>query len=126
MSVYYAVPGTFRGQKKEMDPLKLQLQMVVSWELNSGPLEEQPVLLTAEPSISPATTSSFRRGRRGAHTKRKWGWIQILQINGGGQENGIGSIGLTFLLFCWTYRSKCSAMMKRCLQKGRQLEQAFC
>ena len=23
------------------------------WELNSGPLEEQPVLLTAEPSLSP-------------------------------------------------------------------------
>ena len=23
------------------------------WELNSGPLEEQPVLLTAEPSLQP-------------------------------------------------------------------------
>ena len=23
------------------------------WELNSGPLEEQPVLLTAEPSFQP-------------------------------------------------------------------------
>jgi len=24
-----------------------------SWELNSGPLEEQPLLLTAEPSLHP-------------------------------------------------------------------------
>jgi len=27
--------------------------MLVYWELNSGPLEEQPVLLTAEPSLQP-------------------------------------------------------------------------
>jgi len=26
------------------------------WELNSGPLEEQPVLLTTEPSLSPKKT----------------------------------------------------------------------
>lgn len=29
------------------------------WELNSGPLEEQAVLLTAEPSLSPAPLSSL-------------------------------------------------------------------
>jgi hypothetical protein len=27
--------------------------MVVSWDLNFGPLEEQSVLLTAEPSLQP-------------------------------------------------------------------------
>ena len=42
------------------DPLELELQTVVSqsipsgcWELNSGPLEEQPMLLTTEPSLEP-------------------------------------------------------------------------
>jgi hypothetical protein len=38
------------------DPLELQLQAVVAcgcWELNLGSLEEQPILLTAEPSLSP-------------------------------------------------------------------------
>jgi hypothetical protein len=33
---------------------QIPLQMVVScWELNSSPLEEQSVLLTAEPSLQP-------------------------------------------------------------------------
>ena len=27
------------------------------WELNSGPLEEQPVLLTSDPSLQPTATS---------------------------------------------------------------------
>ena len=40
------------------DSLQLELQTSVSyhvddWELNPGPLEEQPVLLTAEPSLQP-------------------------------------------------------------------------
>jgi hypothetical protein len=29
------------------------------WELNSGPLEEQSVLLTAEPSLQPPTNTVF-------------------------------------------------------------------
>ena len=29
------------------------------WELNSGPLEEQPVLLTSEPSLQPLHTISI-------------------------------------------------------------------
>jgi hypothetical protein len=29
------------------------------WELNSGPLEEQSVLLTTEPSLQPSSSSSF-------------------------------------------------------------------
>jgi len=31
------------------------------WELNSGPLEEQSVLLTAEPSLQPLYTLFFRK-----------------------------------------------------------------
>lgn len=42
--------------QKVMDPLKLKLQMVVSYhvgasQVNPGPLEEYPVLLIAEPSL---------------------------------------------------------------------------
>ena len=31
------------------------------WELNSGPLEEQPVLLTTEPSLQPQKSVFFNR-----------------------------------------------------------------
>jgi hypothetical protein len=44
------------GQKRTTDPLKLNLQMVVSHHVdagNPGPLWEQPVLLTAELSLQP-------------------------------------------------------------------------
>ena len=48
--------GARRGQKRTWDPLELELQIVVSltygcWELNPGPLEEQPVLLTDDPLL---------------------------------------------------------------------------
>ena len=42
---------------------QISLQMVVStgfWELNSGPLEEQPILLTSEPSLQTASHILFR------------------------------------------------------------------
>ena len=46
--------GTHEGQKSTSDPLDLQLQIIVNcWELNLDPLEEQPVLLTVEPSLQP-------------------------------------------------------------------------
>jgi len=32
------------------------------WELNSGPLEEQTVLLTSEPSLQPDINKSLRSG----------------------------------------------------------------
>jgi hypothetical protein len=31
-----------------------ELKIVVSWELNLGPLEEQPMHLTSEPSLQPS------------------------------------------------------------------------
>ena len=42
------MPGAHGGQKKVSDPLELELKVVVSfyvgfWELNPGPLEEQPM-----------------------------------------------------------------------------------
>lgn len=52
----HAVPH--RGQKRALGPLGLELQMLVEltcrcWDLNLGPLEEQLVLLTVEPSLAP-------------------------------------------------------------------------
>jgi hypothetical protein len=50
---------------KVLDPLELKLQTVVSchvggcWEWNLGPLEEQPVLFTAEPSLQPNLPSHY-------------------------------------------------------------------
>jgi hypothetical protein len=49
------MPGTRRGQKRVSDLLKRELETVMSchgcWESNPGPLEEQEVLLTAEPCL---------------------------------------------------------------------------
>jgi hypothetical protein len=42
---------THWGQMRVSDPLELELQTVVSFHM--GPLEEQPVILTAEPSLQP-------------------------------------------------------------------------
>lgn len=46
------------GQKGALDPRKLVLQVLLatqceSWELSSGPLQEQYMLLTSELSITP-------------------------------------------------------------------------
>ena len=38
---------------KVSDPLQLDLQTVVSCHVGAGPLEEQSVLLTTEPSLQP-------------------------------------------------------------------------
>jgi len=51
--------------RPEEDPglLELVLQVFVScpgfWELNSGPLEEQEVLLTSEPPLQPQSVGFF-------------------------------------------------------------------
>lgn len=51
------VPGACEGQKSAVDALGLELQKVVSicvvLALDLGPLKEQPVLLTAGPSLQP-------------------------------------------------------------------------
>jgi hypothetical protein len=41
------------------------------WDLNPGPLEEQPVLLTAEPSLQPCK-HSFSQERRNCWLMRLW------------------------------------------------------
>lgn len=51
------VCGARGGQKMALDPLELELhtdsceQQYGCWKLNPGPLEEQPVFLTTEPSL---------------------------------------------------------------------------
>ena len=37
------------------------------WELNPGPLEEQPVFLTSEPSLQPPGRGSLARGSKSLH-----------------------------------------------------------
>jgi hypothetical protein len=55
------MPSELRGGKQT---LKLELQgvIILVWLLGTklGFLEEQPVLLAAEPSISPETAASFQ------------------------------------------------------------------
>jgi hypothetical protein len=46
--LYGCILAAFRHTRKGH---QIPLQMVVSWELNTGPLEEQSVLLTTEPSL---------------------------------------------------------------------------
>ena len=54
------VPGSQRGQEKGSVPLELELQTLsaIIWllELNPGFLKEQPMFLTAEPSLQPHNT----------------------------------------------------------------------
>lgn len=50
------VSGAHRGPKRALDPLELELQMVAcqhvgAGESNLGPLQEQSVLSTTEPSV---------------------------------------------------------------------------
>jgi hypothetical protein len=53
MSVHMDVSGAYGGQNRALDSLKLELQIAVSYQvgLNFGLLEEQSVLLTAEPFL---------------------------------------------------------------------------
>ena len=46
-------------QKRASDPIIDGSESLCScWELNSGPPEEEPVLLTAEPTLQPEATLS--------------------------------------------------------------------
>jgi hypothetical protein len=49
------MPSDQGGQKRVWDALELELQVVVSWrgcwDVDSGSLGEQPVLLAMEPSL---------------------------------------------------------------------------
>ena len=54
----FYMSGAYRGQKRALDPLELELQTVVNCHMGAGnqiliPLKEQPLLLTWEP-FSPA------------------------------------------------------------------------
>lgn len=45
--------GVRRDQKSTLDLLEQELQVVVNFEFNLGPLEEQSMLLATEPSFYP-------------------------------------------------------------------------
>ena len=71
-------------QKGASDPITDGCEPPCScWELNSGPLEEQSVLLTAEPSLQPV--SSFVRnfhtdshgGRTRSHSHQLWTCVPL-------------------------------------------------
>jgi hypothetical protein len=54
----YTYPFTYRGQRRVLDPLELESKASVNclmrfWELNSGPLQKQPVFLTIKPFLQP-------------------------------------------------------------------------
>jgi hypothetical protein len=50
----------FRYQKRSLDPITDGYEPpCAGWKLNSGPLEEQSVLLNAEPSLKSPSYSSF-------------------------------------------------------------------
>ena len=36
ISVHHGIPGTCGGQKKALDSLKLELQVIVSWHVAAG------------------------------------------------------------------------------------------
>jgi hypothetical protein len=61
VSVQYMYPGVLRVQKRALNSLELALTggceaTCGCWELNSGPLQEHQVPLTAEPSLLPQTS----------------------------------------------------------------------
>ena len=60
------LPGALGRQKGALDPWGLEAQTVKSpcrrWELNPGPLQEQPVLLTAEPWLQLQPLAVFNQG----------------------------------------------------------------
>jgi hypothetical protein len=80
------IPGIQGKQKASPDVLELDLEMVVElpcgcWELNTGPLEEQAVLMTAEPSLQTIhlTGKEAEVHKRQAELMVKacveWGWF---------------------------------------------------
>ena len=59
----------WRPEERALDPIGLELQAVVNitctcgcWQSNLDPLEEQPVLLTAEPALQPMLGFSCHAG----------------------------------------------------------------
>ena len=53
--MYNVLPACMpAGKKRASDPIINDYEPPCGcWELNSGPLEDQPVLLTSEPSLQP-------------------------------------------------------------------------
>lgn len=57
--VYMCALCVCSAQKRALDPFELEYHMVVSWESNSDPQCEQPLLSPAEQSPSPCFLKKF-------------------------------------------------------------------
>jgi hypothetical protein len=66
-------------QKRASDPITDGCEPPCGcWELNSGPLEEQPVSLTTEPSLQPPISKSLKgRGRGGVTNLTVFSYLQL-------------------------------------------------
>jgi hypothetical protein len=62
LCMYIHTVAVQRHQERASDPITDGCEPPCGcWELNSGPLEEQSVILTAEPSLQPPTLELFRK-----------------------------------------------------------------
>jgi hypothetical protein len=87
--LYEYILAVFRHQRRASDPITDGCEPPCGcWDLNSGPLEEQLVLLTAEPSLQPRLPflKSFRSQKHEVHV----GYLVTLQ-------------NLKKRLYCWRY-----------------------
>ena len=79
-------------QKRASDPITDGCEPSCCWELNSGHLEEQSVLLTAEPSLQPNKWILN-------DTLPLWNYSESSPITGTQQRCPYGSLGITVMSF---------------------------
>lgn len=120
-SMYVYTPCMYhKGQKKASDPLTQTYRRLKGgcWEPNIGPVEEQPLLLTAEQSFQPASFELFI-----FESGPSWPWLQYDIVGngnylllssfwgGGGVEAGSLSLS-SWLSLKSLYRPGCPASAK--------------
>lgn len=81
-----------RGQKSAVCPLKLELKVVWvpavgCWELSLYPLEEQRILLTAEPSVCPEHLSLSEPWLPFPPLPVEWGTVTFISLSTGTFED---------------------------------------
>lgn len=122
LSVYHLCAGAHGGEKRAVNPLELKWPgtWCGCWELNSGPLKEQQVILTTEPpfqtDILPATMAfhlifwdCFLHWPQGSHLARmaaQWAPHEpILQMQGITSSVSFSSEDLHSGLYAWGWKS---------------------
>lgn len=78
--------SALEGQKRALDPLELELQAAVNhkhrcWELNSGPLQEQQLLLTTGPVLQPLPTIFLKQGLNVAQASLEFTMQMRMSLN---------------------------------------------